>query len=86
MTLITDRVELSANQTQSPPADWGRKQIMKILENTKITYTDNSGDTITGRVVGHDDHLRVIVQKIGAGKFDSLAIVSDEVILTVGGL
>lgn len=59
---------------------------MKILENTKITYTDNSGDIVSGRVVGYDDHLRVIVLKTGAGKFDALAIVSDEVILTVGGL
>jgi len=57
---------------------------MKILESTQITYLDNSGDTVTGVVVGHDDHLRVIVQKKGAGAFDPFAIVSDENIITVG--
>lgn len=86
MWLITDSVLSIGKPNSKSPSRLGAKVMMKILEKTLITYTDNSGNTISGRVVGHDDHLRVIVQKCGAGKFDPFAIVSDEMILTIGEL
>ena len=57
---------------------------MMIQEMTAVTYEDSDGNTISGVVVSHDDHHRAIIVKDGAGKFDAMAIVHYDNILTVG--
>ena len=57
---------------------------MIIHNMTPVTYEDNYGNEMHGMVVGHDDHHRAIIVIDGAGKFDPMAVVDYDNILTVG--
>ena len=57
---------------------------MLIHKMTPVTYEDNYGNTVGGVVVDHDNHLRAIVVRDGPAKFDALAVVDYDAILTVG--
>jgi hypothetical protein len=50
-------------------------------EGATVTYRDNDNQLITGVVVGYDQHLRYLIKKDGTGKFDALAVVTDNAII-----
>lgn len=46
-------------------------------EGTHVAYRNSDGQREAGVVVGYDHHLRYLIKKDGAGKFDALAVVTE---------
>jgi hypothetical protein len=46
-------------------------------EGTRVTYTDNWGNLISGVVEGYDSHLRYMIKRDNTSVYEGLAIVDE---------